>query len=189
LQGHAANAFAAGADTRGGGGQAGGRVVRREAKTGVGHRRPSLSGVNETTDSPRFAFGLGLGWLAAAAFAVVYALSAELIGLTFGLPIVALLGGWIIGTVVAYAAWGEGEHPVNRGLRVGALALAVEGWALALILAYILSQAFIPQASTQLTDRLSVGGFLDYLLGLDIVRFIHLLSLAFVAVMAWRAAR
>ncbi|MDL2335669.1 MAG: hypothetical protein QFC55_06535 [Chloroflexota bacterium] len=145
--------------------------------------------MNDVPDSPRFAYGLGLGWLAAFAFAVLYGLSAELVGLTFGLPIIALLGGWIIGTVVAYAAWGEGEHPVNRGLRIGAAALAVEGWALGLILAYIVSQALIPQASTALADRLSVSGFLDYLLGLDIVRFIHLLSLAFVALMAWRATR
>ncbi|MEP7379010.1 MAG: hypothetical protein ABI725_05540 [Chloroflexota bacterium] len=145
--------------------------------------------MNGTSDSPRFAYGLGLGWLAAFAFALIYGLSAELIGLTFGLPVVALLGGWIIGTVVAYGAWGEGEHPLNRGLRIGAVALAVEGWALGLVLAYVISQALIPQASTALADRLSLGGFFDYLLGLDLVRFIHLLSLAFVALMAWRAAR
>ena len=145
--------------------------------------------MNDVPDSPRLAYALGLGWLAAFAFAVIYGLSAELIGLTFGLPVVALLGGWVIGTVVAYAAWGEGEHPVNRGLRIGAAALAVEGWALGLILAYIVSQALIPQASTALADRLSVSGFLDYLLGLDLVRFIHLISLAVVALMAWRAAR
>ncbi len=145
--------------------------------------------MNDVSDSPRFAYALGLGWLAAFAFALVYGLSAELVGLTFGLPVVALLGGWVIGTVVAYAGWGEGEHPVNRALRIGALALAVEGWALGLILAYIVSQALISQASTPLADRLSLGGFLDYLVGLDLVRFIHLLSLAFVALMAWRAAR
>jgi hypothetical protein len=145
--------------------------------------------VNDVPDSPRVAYALGLGSLAAFAFAAAYGLSAELVGLTFGLPVIALLGGWIIGTIVAYTAWGEGEHPLNRGLRVGAAALAVEGWALGLILAYIVSQALIPQASTALADRLSVSGFLDYLLGLDLVRFIHLLSLAFVAFMAWRAAR
>jgi hypothetical protein len=120
---------------------------------------------------------------------VVYATSADLLGLTFGLPIVALLGGWIIGTAVAYGGWGELAHLPYRGLRVGAVSLAVEGWVLALILAYVLSQAFIPQASTALSERLSVGGFFDYLLGLDVVRFIHLLSVALVAFMAWRAAR
>jgi hypothetical protein len=145
--------------------------------------------VNDPTDSPRFAFGLGLGWLAAFVFAAVYGLSAELVGLTFGLPVVALLGGWIIGTAVAYGGWGEAEHLPSRGLRLGAVALAVGGWIVGLIVAYIVSQALIPQATTALTDRLSVGGFFDYILGLDVVRFIHLLSLALVAVMAWRAAR
>ncbi len=145
--------------------------------------------VVDPADSPRFAYGIGLGWLAAAAFAIVYAASAELLGLSFGLPVVALLGGWIIGTAVAYGGWGEVEHVAHRGLRVWAASLALEGWALGLILAYVLSQVFIPQSSVPLADRLSVGGFFDYLLGLDLVRFIHVLSLAFVALMAWRAAR
>ena len=143
----------------------------------------------DPTDSTQIARGLGLGWLAAAAFAVVYALSAELVGLTFGLPIVGLIGGWLIGTAVAYGAWGEIDHLPHRGLRLGAVALAVEGWVLGLILSYILSQVFIPQASTPLTDRLSLGGFFDYFLALDFARFLHLLALPAVAFMAWRAAR
>ena len=132
---------------------------------------------------------MGLGLLAALVFAAVYGLSAELVGLTFGLPVVALVGGWIIGTAVAYGAWGESVHEPLRTLRRGAVLLAVVAWLLGLILAYVVSQALIPQAVTVLSDRLSVGGFFDYILGLDVVRFIHLLSLAFVAVMAWRAAR
>jgi len=143
----------------------------------------------DPTDSPRFALGLGLGWLAAAAFAVVYALSAELVGLTFGLPVIGLIGGWLIGSAVAYGGWGEFEHLPHRGLRLGAVALAVEGWLLGLILAYFLSQAFIPQASTPLSDRLSLGGFFDYFLGLDFARFLHLLALPLAAFMTWRAAR
>jgi hypothetical protein len=127
--------------------------------------------------------------LAALVFALVYGLSAELIGLTFGLPIVALLGGWVIGTAVAYGAWGESAHEPNRRLRQGALALAVAALIVGLIVAYVVSQALIPEAVTPLGSRLSVGGFFDYLLGLDIVRFIHLISLAFVALMAWRTAR
>lgn len=143
----------------------------------------------DPADSPRFAYGLGLGWLAAAAYAVVYGLSAELVGLTFGLPVIGLLGGWLIGTAVAYGGWGENEHLPHRGLRWGAVALAVEGWLLGLILAYIVSQALIPQATTTLADRLTVGGFFDYFLGLDLARLLHLLALALTALMAWRAAR
>ncbi|HUP83627.1 MAG TPA: hypothetical protein VM284_05485 [Candidatus Limnocylindria bacterium] len=143
----------------------------------------------DPSDTPRYAVGLGLGWVAAAAFTVVYALSAELIGLTFGLPIVALLGGWIIGTAVAYGGWGELEHLAHRGLRLGAVSLAVEGWLLGLIVAYILSQVFIPQASTALSDRLTLSGFFDYFLGLDFALYLHLLALPLAALMAWRAAR
>ena len=143
----------------------------------------------DPTDSPRYALGLGLGWLAAAGFAVVYALAAELVGLTFGLPIIGLIGGWIIGTAVAYGGWGEHEHLPHRGLRIGALSLAVEGWLLGLILSYILSQALIPQASTPLADRLSLGGFFDYFLSLDFARFLHLLALPAATFMAWRAAK
>jgi hypothetical protein len=90
---------------------------------------------------------------------------------------------------VAYGGWGEFEHLPHRGLRVGAVSLPVEGWLLGLILSYILSQAFIPQASTPLTDRLSVGGFFDYFLSLDFARFLHLLALPLATLMAWRAAR
>jgi hypothetical protein len=143
----------------------------------------------DPADSPQFARGLGLGWLAAAGFAVVYALSAELVGLTFGLPVLGLIGGWAIGTVVTLGAWGENEHPPHRGLRLGAVSLAVEGWLLGLILSYILSQVFIPQASTPLTDRLSLGGFFDYFRGLDFAWLLHLLALPAAAYMAWRAAR
>jgi hypothetical protein len=145
--------------------------------------------LEDPTDSPAFALGLGLGWLAAAGFAVVYALSAELFGLSFGLPIVGLAGGWMIGTVVTRFAWGEFEHLAHRGLRLGAAGLAVEGWLLGVILSYILSQAFIPQASTPLSDRLSVTGFFDYFLGLDIALVLHLVALVLAALMAWRAAR
>ncbi len=143
----------------------------------------------DPADSPHFAKGLGLGWLAAAGFAVVYALSAELVGLVFSLPVVGLIGGWAIGTVVAYGGWGESEHLPNRGLRLGAVSLAVEGWVLGLILSYILSQAFIPQASTPLSDRLSLSGFFNYFSSLDFAWLLHLLALPAVAFMAWRAAR
>ena len=145
--------------------------------------------MNEPTDSPRVAKGLAFGALAAAAVGVVYGLSAELVGLTFSLPVVGLVGGWVIGTAVAYGAWGESAHEPDRNVRVGATVLAVASWLLGLVVAYIVSQALIPEATTALGDRLSVGGFFDYFLGLDLVRLLHLLSLALVSFMTWRAAR
>ena len=145
--------------------------------------------MNEPTDSSRVVYGLTLGVLATVVFGVAYGLSAELVGLTFSLPVVGVVGGWIIGTAVAYGTWGESAHEPDRTVRVGAAVLAGVGWLLGLVVAYVVSQALIPQAATGLVERLSLGGFLDYILGLDLVRLLHLLSLVLVTFMAWRSAR
>jgi hypothetical protein len=143
-----------------------------------------------TTDPPRTFYGFAFGAAAGLAFVVVYGLSAELLGLTFGLPVVGLLGGWLIGTAVAYGAWGERPHPPLRTLRVGAVVIAVLAWLGGLKVAYVVSQALIPQATTGLLDRLSLGGLMDYLFGtFDFVRLFHVVAVALLAVMAWRAAR
>jgi hypothetical protein len=52
---------------------------------------------------------------------------------------------------------------------------------------YLLSQLLLPQASTPLTERLSISGYLDYLSGtFDIV---DVLAIAVLVVVAWRSAR
>jgi hypothetical protein len=138
----------------------------------------------------RTAYGLGLGLLGGLSFAIVYGLSAEVLGLQWGLLVVALVGGWFIGTAVAYGAWAEAEHLPVRALRIGAVLCGSLGWLLGLVVAYVVSQALIPQAATALLERLSLGGYLDYLDGMfDYVRLIHALAVALLAVMAWRAAR
>lgn len=143
-----------------------------------------------TTEPPHTGHGFGLGLLAGLAVALVYGLSAELVGLTFGLPVVGLVGGWVIGTAVAYGAWGERAHAPDRLVRTGATLLGLTAWLVGLIVAYIVSQALIPEATNALAERLSPGGFLDYLFGtFDFVRLLHIVSVALLAFMAWRAAR
>ena len=68
--------------------------------------------------------------------------------------------------------------------------MTLGGWLIGLGLAYMISQALIPEASTALIERLSVDGFRVYFSGVfDAVGLIHFLSLALMAVMAWRGAR
>jgi len=133
--------------------------------------------------------GVAFGILAAIATAVVYGVFAEVLGFTLGLIVVGFVGGWLIGNGLAYGVWSGGEHETNRALRWTAVALAVVGWVGALVLAFVISQALLPQAATPLSERVTVGGFVDYFFGLDIVRFIHVISLALMASMAWRGAR
>jgi uncharacterized YccA/Bax inhibitor family protein len=143
-----------------------------------------------TTDPPRTAYGFFLGMLAGLAVAVAYGLAAELLGLTFSLPLVGLIGGWVIGTAVAYGAWGERSHLPSRSVRAGAAVVSVGGWVVGLVVAYVVSQALIPQATNALLERLAVGGFADYLFGtFDFVRVLHLVALALLAFVAWRSAR
>ena len=47
--------------------------------------------------------------------------------------------------------------------------LSIVAWVGALILAFVISQALVPDSSVPLSDKLTVSGFFDYLFGLDFV--------------------
>ena len=128
------------------------------------------------TERPARAQAAAVGLLAAAVVALVYGLAAEAVGLTFGLIVVGLVGGYVIGAAVKPA------------MRL-AIALAVGSWIVGLVIAYVVSQVLLPQASTSLSDRLSVSGFVDYLSGLDVMKIVHPLALLGIVAAAWRAAR
>ena len=129
-----------------------------------------------------------LGVLAGIVIAVVYGILSEPIEFTFGLLVVGVLGGWLIGNAITYGAWRGKEHETQRSLRWTAVAISVLAWVGALALAFFISQALLPQASTPLVSRLTLSGFLDYFTGIDL-SFIHFIALALMAFMAWRGAR
>ena len=158
--------------------------------------------MNETTDGPALAdgqlladkpnslHGYDLGLLAGLGFALVYGLSAEVIGLTWGLAAVGFVGGIVIGGAITRGAWVGRKHVTRRRLQLIAALIGIGSWILGLGFAYVLSQALIPQASTGLLERLSFAGFSDYFGGLfEFLRVVHAAALAAVAFMAWRGAR
>ena len=133
--------------------------------------------------------GITYGIVAAIGIALVYSVFAEVLGFTLGLLVIGFVGGWLIGNGIAYGVWSGREHATIRALRWTAIALAAVAWVGALAIAFVISQALLPQAATPLSVRVTVGGFVDYFFGLDIVRFIHVISVALMASMAWRGAR
>jgi hypothetical protein len=146
--------------------------------------RPQLS------TEPRRVSAYGLGLAAGLAVAVVYGLFAELLGLSWGLLAVGLFGGMGIGGAVSRGAWQGRAHVNVRRLQVIAGLIAVGAWMLGVVLAFVLSQALLPQTSTSLLERLSPARFTEYFLGLDeSIRVVHAASLAAMALMAWRGAR
>lgn len=148
------------------------------------------SDFSDFTEQPRTLRGLDLGLLAGIAVAAVYGFAADPVGLSWGLVAVGFIGGIVIGAAVSRGAWANRPHPRRRGLQLTAGLIAIGAWIVGLFVAYVMSQAFYPQATTNLVERISLGGFSDYFSGLfDALRFVHAAGVAAMAFMAWRGAR
>ena len=132
---------------------------------------------------PATAYGLAAG----AGVALVYGVLADPVGLSWGLIVVGLIGGVIIGAAVVKGAWSGRFHLIVPAVRWLAAILAVAAWVAATVVAYVASQVFYQAAATPLPDRLSVGGFVDYINGA--VFSPSILGLAAMAFTAWRGAR
>lgn len=132
---------------------------------------------------------LALGIAAAAAVLLAYGVLSEPLEITLGLFVIGVVGGWLIGHSVSYGAWRNRDHDPYRPLQWAALALAAGAWVGALILAFVISQALVPNSSVPLSDKLTVSGFFDYLLGQEFVPVVHVIAFALMAFMAWRGAR
>ena len=139
---------------------------------------------------PRLLKGFDLGLLAGVVAAVVYGLLADPFGLTWGLLAVGFIGGMVIGAAVARGAWNRAEHFPSRRVRSLAAAIGVGTWIAAFLVAYLASQALIPQPSTALLERLSTAGMAEYFFGQmeanSVGQVGGLLALAY---LAWRWAR
>ncbi len=137
--------------------------------------------------SPNLQRATGFGLAAGAGVALVYGVLADPFGLSWGLIVVGLLGGWLIGAAVVAGAFGGRFHLVVPRVRWLASLIAIVAWIAAALTAYVASQLFYQAAATPLVDRLSIFGFLDYLN--STVFSPSILGLAAMAFMAWRVAR
>jgi len=141
--------------------------------------------VNGRSTTRAIVFGAAAGIVVALAYGVL----SEPFEFTLGLLVVGFAGGWLIGNAVAYGAWSGREHERVPALQWTAVALSIVSWVGALTLAFVISQALLPGATTPVASRLTLSGFLDYFSGLDLTRIIHLIALALMAFMARRGAR
>ena len=139
------------------------------------------------TASPRPSRAAGIGILAAIPVALVYGVLSDPFGLSWGLIIVGLVGGAVIGAAVAAGAWGGRFHLIVPRVRWLAVLIALLAWIGATSFGYVAGQFFYQSATTSLFDRLSLSGLLEYLNGS--VFSPSLLGLAAMAFMAWRGAR
>lgn len=141
--------------------------------------------MNHGSTTRAILFGIGAGVIVV----VAYAAFAEILEFTLGLLVVAFVGGWLIGNGIAYGAWSGREHESRRAWQWFAIATSVGAWVAAVFLAFVISQALLPAASTSVSARVTLDGFLNYFNGLDVTRVVHVVALALMAFMAWRGAR
>jgi hypothetical protein len=138
------------------------------------------------------AFGVGASAVAAA----LWWLTGGLFGLEGGLVVVGAAMGWLIGTGVAWGAWGERIHRPETRLRLLAVGLAVATWIVGSFLVYVFVLAValpasthgaIESASLSLAERMALLPFAEFV-GQQFLPF-GPLELLVLAVFAWRAAR
>jgi hypothetical protein len=121
---------------------------------------------------------LAFGTLLALGTGAVWAVLSAVFDLHLGLLVVAAFGGWLIGSAV---------KPIGKGARRWAIGLALLATVIGSVGDFVLSQALLPEASTPLLQRVSLGSYLDYLAG----TFDPIVALAVVVlvILAWRSAR
>jgi hypothetical protein len=127
------------------------------------------------------------GLAAAVPIALAYGVLADPFGLSWGLIVVGLIGGFVIGASVVQGAFNGRFHLIVPRVRWLAAIVALVCWIGAALVAYVSSQVFYQGAATPFVDRLSVSGLLDYLNGS--VFSPSILGLAAMAFMAWRGAK
>lgn len=130
---------------------------------------------------------MAFGVAAALIGAALWWLTGGLFALGGGLIVVSIALGWLVGTGVAWGAWGEAAHPAVHRLRVDAVVLALAAWLVGSFAIYVFELAFLPGSQLTLFQRMANVPFLEFTLQ----QFLPFqpLELVLVAVFAWRAAR
>src|SRR6186997_915262 len=102
------------------------------------HRPPSLSAVENPPASPRMGQAAAFGLAASGPVALIYGVLAEPpFGLSWGLIVICLVGGFIIGAAVVQGAFNGRFHLIVPRVRWLAAIVALICWIGAAVVAYV----------------------------------------------------
>lgn len=147
-------------------------------------RSPSRRADGATAQTGR---GVLFGSVAAIVVALIWMVAAGLANVTAGLLVLALVGGYGIGTATAYGSWGEAPHDPLPTLRLLGAGLGVAAWLLGTFLDYLIGLAVIPGSTSSLGEKMAAQPYpvaLAAQFGL-----LDVAAIALLAGFAWRAAR
>lgn len=141
-----------------------------------------LSGRASTRARPRLGRAVAFGAGALSAASVAWMVAFGLAEITAGLLGLAALCGYLIGVAVSWAAWGEGEHPLDRRIAALGAGFAAATWLVGSVLAYAVRLTIVPDSTTSLPERIAAA-LNAQLSPLDA------LLVAVLGVTGWRGAR
>jgi hypothetical protein len=127
------------------------------------------------------------GGLAAALVALAWGALSGFLGLDLGLLVLAVFGGWLIGSAVLHGARvGRPARPETR-FRVLAVLLAALTWPAAQAVAWVMTRVTLPASSLDLARRLAATSYGDYVA--NTFSPISLLAIGILVLAAWLTAR
>jgi hypothetical protein len=109
------------------------------------------------------------------------------VGLDWGLAVVALAGGWLVGQAVSMGAWSGERHVPALSPRLLSVGLAIAAWMSGQVAVYLWTRITLPDSTLTLGQRIAATPFTNYFGG--IAGPLEVIEVFVIAGAAWFASR
>lgn len=158
------------------------------ARSGAGSAEERAGPARErAAATPSVGRGARFGAAAVLGVAVAWAIAAGLFDISWGLVVIAALGGWIIGSAVGFGTWGVAAHRPERRVRWLAAGSGVATWLVGSLGSYLVALVTLPGSTLSLGERIANAPFVDALASQ--ISLFDVIEILLLAVVAWRSAR
>ncbi len=110
----------------------------------------------------RMGRALAAGFAAGLVVVVAWLSLGGALGLDWGLAVVALAGGWLVGQAVAMGAWGGERHVPALSPRLLSVGLAIVAWMGGQVAVYLWTRITLPDSALTVGERIAATPFTDY---------------------------
>jgi len=135
----------------------------------------------------RMGRALAAGLLAGVIVVVAWLALGGALGLDWGLAVVALAGGWLVGQVVSMGAWGGERHVPAVSPRLLSVGLAIVAWMGGQVAVYLWTRITLPDSALTVGERIAATPFTDYFGG--IAGPLDMIEVLLIVGAAWFASR
>jgi hypothetical protein len=109
------------------------------------------------------------------------------LGLDWGLAVLALAGGWLVGQAVSMGAWSGERHVPALSPRLLSVGLAIVAWMSGQVAVYLWTRITLPDSTLTVGERIAATPFTDYFGG--IAGPLEVIEVLVLAGAAWFASR